>query len=103
MIGSVKELNVCLVGVFIFQAPVQALLPQLESSDAGKICVVIDLDETLVHSSFKASWQCCPLSESDCTGQTDYYCYYYKKVFPLKGVKIGKCNCGSSLVQELNH
>uniref|UniRef100_A0A3B3CK86 protein-serine/threonine phosphatase n=1 Tax=Oryzias melastigma TaxID=30732 RepID=A0A3B3CK86_ORYME len=35
--------------------PVQAkpLLPQMESSDAGKICVVIDLDETLVHSSFK--------------------------------------------------
>uniref|UniRef100_A0A3B3DUJ9 protein-serine/threonine phosphatase n=1 Tax=Oryzias melastigma TaxID=30732 RepID=A0A3B3DUJ9_ORYME len=29
------------------------LLPQMESSDAGKICVVIDLDETLVHSSFK--------------------------------------------------
>lgn len=25
----------------------------MKSKDAGKICVVIDLDETLVHSSFK--------------------------------------------------
>uniref|UniRef100_A0A3Q2XLG1 CTD small phosphatase 1 n=1 Tax=Hippocampus comes TaxID=109280 RepID=A0A3Q2XLG1_HIPCM len=32
--------------------PTKALLPQLESHDTGKICVVIDLDETLVHSSF---------------------------------------------------
>ncbi|KAM9801987.1 carboxy-terminal domain RNA polymerase II polypeptide A small phosphatase 1-like isoform 2-T3 [Syngnathus typhle] len=30
----------------------KALLPQLESDDTGKICMVIDLDETLVHSSF---------------------------------------------------
>lgn len=29
------------------------LLPPVKSKDAGKICVVIDLDETLVHSSFK--------------------------------------------------
>ncbi|KAM3857004.1 carboxy-terminal domain RNA polymerase II polypeptide A small phosphatase 1-like [Diretmus argenteus] len=29
------------------------LLPQAKSKDAGKICVVLDLDETLVHSSFK--------------------------------------------------
>lgn len=31
----------------------------MKSNDAGKICVVIDLDETLVHSSFKvglAKW-----------------------------------------------
>ncbi|XP_075870151.1 carboxy-terminal domain RNA polymerase II polypeptide A small phosphatase 1-like isoform X2 [Nelusetta ayraudi] len=35
------------------KAPIKALLPEIESSDAGKICVVIDLDETLVHSSFK--------------------------------------------------
>uniref|UniRef100_A0A4W5LI18 CTD small phosphatase 1 n=1 Tax=Hucho hucho TaxID=62062 RepID=A0A4W5LI18_9TELE len=32
---------------------VRPLLPQAKSKDAGKICVVIDLDETLVHSSFK--------------------------------------------------
>lgn len=25
----------------------------MKSKDSGKICVVIDLDETLVHSSFK--------------------------------------------------
>lgn len=29
------------------------LLPPVKSKDSGKICVVIDLDETLVHSSFK--------------------------------------------------
>ncbi|XP_061547982.1 carboxy-terminal domain RNA polymerase II polypeptide A small phosphatase 1-like [Phycodurus eques] len=34
------------------QVPTKALLPQLKSHDTGKICVVIDLDETLVHSSF---------------------------------------------------
>lgn len=28
----------------------------MESNDEGKICVVIDLDETLVHSSFKVSY-----------------------------------------------
>lgn len=33
--------------------PGEPLLPQIESNDEGKICVVIDLDETLVHSSFK--------------------------------------------------
>ncbi|KAK5890747.1 carboxy-terminal domain RNA polymerase II polypeptide A small phosphatase 1-like [Gymnodraco acuticeps] len=35
------------------KVPAQPLLPRMESNDAGKICVVIDLDETLVHSSFK--------------------------------------------------
>ncbi|XP_057708681.1 CTD small phosphatase-like protein 2 [Corythoichthys intestinalis] len=34
------------------EEPTKALLPQLKSHDTGKICVVIDLDETLVHSSF---------------------------------------------------
>lgn len=28
----------------------------MESNDEGKICVVIDLDETLVHSSFKVRY-----------------------------------------------
>ncbi|KAI4892997.1 hypothetical protein NFI96_027322 [Prochilodus magdalenae] len=37
----------------IEQVPAKPLLPQIKSKDAGKICVVIDLDETLVHSSFK--------------------------------------------------
>ncbi|MGH0169423.1 UNVERIFIED_CONTAM: hypothetical protein FKN15_068927 [Acipenser sinensis] len=32
---------------------VKPLLPQIRSQDVGKICVLIDLDETLVHSSFK--------------------------------------------------
>ena len=29
------------------------MLPQVRNSDVNKICLVIDLDETLVHSSFK--------------------------------------------------
>lgn len=33
--------------------PTKYLLPELTVSDYGKKCVVIDLDETLVHSSFK--------------------------------------------------
>eukprot|EP00063_Salmo_salar_P044538 XP_014019373.1 PREDICTED: uncharacterized protein LOC106581679 isoform X1 [Salmo salar] len=41
------------------QVPEKPLLPQIKSKDAGKICVVIDLDETLVHSSFK------PLNNAD--------------------------------------
>ncbi|KAL3064720.1 carboxy-terminal domain RNA polymerase II polypeptide A small phosphatase 2 [Trematomus bernacchii] len=36
-----------------------SLLPEIEAQDQGKICVVIDLDETLVHSSFK------PISNAD--------------------------------------
>ncbi|CAL8255190.1 carboxy-terminal domain RNA polymerase II polypeptide A small phosphatase 2 [Gadus morhua] len=36
-----------------------SLLPELDPQDQGKICVVIDLDETLVHSSFK------PISNAD--------------------------------------
>ncbi|XP_032258240.1 carboxy-terminal domain RNA polymerase II polypeptide A small phosphatase 1 isoform X2 [Phoca vitulina] len=35
------------------QTPVQCLLPEAKAQDVDKICVVIDLDETLVHSSFK--------------------------------------------------
>ncbi|XP_061774417.1 uncharacterized protein LOC133564249 [Nerophis ophidion] len=34
------------------QISTKPLLPQMKSNDTGKICVVIDLDETLVHSSF---------------------------------------------------
>uniref|UniRef100_A0A8C5A5N3 Mitochondrial import inner membrane translocase subunit TIM50 n=1 Tax=Gadus morhua TaxID=8049 RepID=A0A8C5A5N3_GADMO len=33
--------------------PAKYLLPELTIADDGKKCVVIDLDETLVHSSFK--------------------------------------------------
>ncbi|KAJ6665491.1 hypothetical protein lerEdw1_003332, partial [Lerista edwardsae] len=35
------------------KATVKYLLPEIKPQDASKICVVIDLDETLVHSSFK--------------------------------------------------
>ncbi|XP_023657598.1 carboxy-terminal domain RNA polymerase II polypeptide A small phosphatase 1 [Paramormyrops kingsleyae] len=37
----------------VSKVPAKPLLPQIKSKDVGKICVVIDLDETLVHSSFK--------------------------------------------------
>lgn len=37
----------------VFQIQVKPLLPPVKSKDSGKLCVVIDLDETLVHSSFK--------------------------------------------------
>lgn len=39
--------------VCVFQIQVKPLLPPVKSKDSGKLCVVIDLDETLVHSSFK--------------------------------------------------
>lgn len=35
------------------ETPSRYLLPKLHSRDTGKKCLVIDLDETLVHSSFK--------------------------------------------------
>lgn len=35
------------------QRPLKHLLPQVRQSDSHKKCMVIDLDETLVHSSFK--------------------------------------------------
>lgn len=44
------------VCVFLFlsvQLCESSLLPDVTPEDEGKICVVIDLDETLVHSSFK--------------------------------------------------
>ncbi|CAG04250.1 unnamed protein product, partial [Tetraodon nigroviridis] len=39
--------------------PAKFLLPEVNIADYGKSCVVIDLDETLVHSSFK------PISNAD--------------------------------------
>lgn len=41
------------------KAPQKALLPDLRPEEADKKCIVIDLDETLVHSSFK------PISNAD--------------------------------------
>jgi hypothetical protein len=34
------------------------LLPPITPQFSGKKCLVLDLDETLVHSSFKVSWDC---------------------------------------------
>ncbi|MFT7807942.1 putative phosphatase PSR2 isoform X1 [Arapaima gigas] len=39
--------------VSIQQVPAKPLLHQVKSEDVGKMCAVLDLDETLVHSSFK--------------------------------------------------
>lgn len=41
------------------KSPAKFLLPEVSINDYGKSCVVIDLDETLVHSSFK------PISNAD--------------------------------------
>ncbi|XP_055086569.1 probable serine/threonine-protein kinase kinX [Periophthalmus magnuspinnatus] len=41
------------------QGPCEPLLPRLHTPDSGKMCAVIDLDETLVHSSFK------PMNKAD--------------------------------------
>ncbi|XP_062377166.1 CTD (carboxy-terminal domain, RNA polymerase II, polypeptide A) small phosphatase-like a isoform X2 [Sardina pilchardus] len=41
------------------KSPAKYLLPEVSINDYGKNCVVIDLDETLVHSSFK------PISNAD--------------------------------------
>lgn len=40
------------------------LLPPVKPKDSGKICVVIDLDETLVHSSFKVGRLKCAASNT---------------------------------------
>lgn len=45
------------------QTPVQYLLPEAKAQDSDKICVVIDLDETLVHSSFKVGPAQQPLAQ----------------------------------------
>lgn len=37
----------------VAKPPAKYLLPEMRVSDVGRKCVVIDLDETLVHSSFK--------------------------------------------------
>ncbi|KAM9093974.1 CTD small phosphatase-like protein isoform 1-T1 [Sarcophilus harrisii] len=46
-------------GALTTQPSAKYLLPELKLSDYGKKCMVIDLDETLVHSSFK------PISNAD--------------------------------------
>nr|XP_058164325.1 carboxy-terminal domain RNA polymerase II polypeptide A small phosphatase 2 isoform X2 [Dasypus novemcinctus] len=47
-----SDLLQCLQYQF-YQIPGTCLLPEVTEEDQGRICVVIDLDETLVHSSFK--------------------------------------------------
>ncbi|XP_078002197.1 carboxy-terminal domain RNA polymerase II polypeptide A small phosphatase 2 isoform X1 [Phascolarctos cinereus] len=53
-----SDLLQCLQYQF-YQIPGTCLLPEVTQQDQGRICVVIDLDETLVHSSFK------PISNAD--------------------------------------
>lgn len=50
---SVHPVATLLTRVPLLQAAVKHLLPEIKPQDASKLCVVIDLDETLVHSSFK--------------------------------------------------
>ena len=38
---------------FLFTFKERFLLPPVNTIDTGKKCLIIDLDETLVHSSFK--------------------------------------------------
>lgn len=45
----------CLLFFLPAQPPAKFLLPEVSIADYGKNCVVIDLDETLVHSSFKVT------------------------------------------------
>lgn len=47
-----SDLLQCLQYQF-YQIPGTCLLPEVTEQDQGRICAVIDLDETLVHSSFK--------------------------------------------------
>ncbi|GLD50843.1 CTD small phosphatase-like protein isoform X1 [Lates japonicus] len=47
--------------------PAKFLLPEVSIADYGKNCVVIDLDETLVHSSFKHE---CSSNEKDASNKT---------------------------------
>ena len=42
------------------QNPVAWLLPPLSNEDKEKKCLVLDLDETLVHSSFKVNYKINP-------------------------------------------
>lgn len=46
----------------VSKVQLKPLLPPVKSKDSGKICVVIDLDETLVHSSFKVADCACSSS-----------------------------------------
>uniref|UniRef100_A0A6I8R1F0 protein-serine/threonine phosphatase n=1 Tax=Xenopus tropicalis TaxID=8364 RepID=A0A6I8R1F0_XENTR len=49
-----SDLLQCLQYQF-YQIPGTSLLPEVAPKDKEKICMVIDLDETLVHSSFKVT------------------------------------------------
>jgi hypothetical protein len=52
-----KLLSICPVSkrIFILQADHTPLLPPLSKEHQNKKCLVLDLDETLIHSSFKVS------------------------------------------------
>uniref|UniRef100_A0A8C9S3F9 protein-serine/threonine phosphatase n=1 Tax=Scleropages formosus TaxID=113540 RepID=A0A8C9S3F9_SCLFO len=57
--GTVAKPSYCLRPRSFEKVPGTCLLPEVTPQDQDKICVVIDLDETLVHSSFK------PISNAD--------------------------------------
>lgn len=53
--------------VLSLQPPAKFLLPEVSIADYGKNCVVIDLDETLVHSSFKVIYHSIPFCNTKIT------------------------------------
>lgn len=61
--------HVCSLCFTFPQPPEKYLLPEVNINDYGKKCVVIDLDETLVHSSFKVIHQLLPIEVSSETAR----------------------------------
>uniref|UniRef100_A0A3Q4B821 Mitochondrial import inner membrane translocase subunit TIM50 n=1 Tax=Mola mola TaxID=94237 RepID=A0A3Q4B821_MOLML len=59
LLDSPEDGTIVQVRLLLFLLHVPCLLPELKDQDQGKICAVIDLDETLVHRTFK------PISNAD--------------------------------------
>ncbi|MEE6471780.1 hypothetical protein FKM82_009371 [Ascaphus truei] len=112
-----SDLLQCLQYQF-YQIPGTSLLPEVTQNDQGKICMVIDLDETLVHSSFK------PISNADFIVPveiegTTHQVYVLKRpyvdeflrrmgelyecvLFTASLAKVRKNTCGSSVLKAIN-
>lgn len=85
--------DTCSLFVFSLQPPAKFLLPEVSIEDYGKNCVVIDLDETLVHSSFKVihlhthtSLQTLPCTHTHTYYDVVFVCLAY--VMPLRDNRI---------------
>uniref|UniRef100_G1TNW7 Mitochondrial import inner membrane translocase subunit TIM50 n=1 Tax=Oryctolagus cuniculus TaxID=9986 RepID=G1TNW7_RABIT len=80
-----------------YHIPGSCLLPAVTEEDQGRICVAIDLDETLVHSSFKIPR---PINNADfgvpveTEGTTHQVCVLerpYMDVFPRRMGELFEC------------